>query len=174
MKKTSKIILTMLIFVMVPIILFILVTSRASLLFGIRSFVVLTGSMEPKVHVASMVITAPASSYNTGDIITFNRGNITVTHRIVGIKNGKFQTKGDANNITDPLLVSKSAVIGKDYLIIPFAGRFTEFVKTVPGFIIFIALPILIYIGFELQTIKKEIEKQTEKRIRKQYEAKEV
>lgn len=159
---------------LIPIALFVLVTSRTSVIFGLRTFTVLTGSMEQKIPVASMVITVPSSSYKVGNIITFNRGNITVTHRIVAMKGNMFQTKGDANKTADPQLVSKSSVIGKDYLIIPYIGRFTEFIKTIPGFMIFIFIPIFIFIGFELVSIKKEIEKQTEIRIRKEYEHAEV
>jgi signal peptidase I len=162
--------LAIIIFAIVPIVLFILITSRSPIIFGIRSFVVQTGSMEPKIHVASIVFTKPLLAYQTGDIITFNRGNITFTHRIAGIKNNQYQTKGDANNITDPQTVSKSKIIGKDFIIIPYIGRISEFLKTIPGYLIFIVLPILLFIAFELLRIKKEIEKQVEARIRKQFE----
>ena len=157
------------IYILIPIVLYVLITSRTSIFFGNRTFTVLTGSMEPKIHVASIVMTAPASSYKVGDIISFTRGNITVTHRIVAIKGNMFQTKGDANKVADPQLVNKLAIIGKDFLIIPYIGRFTEFIKTVPGFIIFIVLPTFIYIGFEIKTIKTEWEKEIEKKLLKKF-----
>jgi len=173
MKKTAKIfntIIAMFIFTIIPVVLFLLITSRSSVLFGVRTYTVLTGSMVPQIPVLSMVLSVPQPSYQIGNIITFNRGSITVTHRIVGMKNGEFQTRGDANSIADPELVPHSMVIGKDVLIVPYIGKFTEFLKTVPGFAIFIAVPILIFIGFELMNMKKEIEKQTEIRVRKQLE----
>src|SRR6185437_10678354 len=145
-----KTIIIIFIFALMPIVLFLLISSRSSILFGLRTFTVLTGSMEPRIHVASMVIVAPAASYALGDIITFNRGSITVTHRIAGMKNGAFITKGDANKIADPQLVSPKDIIGKDYVIIPVVGRFTEFLKTPLGFSIFIGLPTIIFVGFEL------------------------
>lgn len=153
------------IFILIPIILFVLITSRTSLLFGIRSFVVLTGSMEPQVHVGSMVFTIPQNSYGVGDIITFKRGEISITHRIAGIINNQFRTKGDANKSPDPQMVSQSVIIGKDFLIIPYFGKFTNFIKTVPGFLLFIVLPALIFIGFEAKTIKEEWEKEIEKKL---------
>jgi len=172
--NTLKTIIAVFIFTFIPIVLFLLITSQSSVLLGLRSYTVLTGSMVPRIPILSMVFVKPESSYQVGDIITFNRGDITVTHRIHAIVNGEFQTKGDANKVADPELVKKSAVIGKDFMIVPYIGKLTQFLKTVQGFIIFIAIPILVFIGFELMNIKKEIEKQTEIRVRKQIEAQQV
>jgi len=158
------------IYLLIPVVLFVLITSRTGIIYGLRTFTVLTGSMVPEIPIGSMVFTVPQSVYRRGDIITFNRGNITITHRIVSMKQGKFQTKGDANTIADPQLVQVSDVIGKDYFILPYIGRFTEFLKTIFGFTLCIVLPVLLYIAFELHAIKKEIEKQVEARVRKQYE----
>lgn len=158
------------IYMIIPVVLFLLITSRTGIIYGLRTFTVLTGSMTPAIPVGSMVLTVPQSVYDTGDIITFNRGSITITHRIVGIQNGQLQTKGDANTIADPQLVQMSTVIGKDYFILPYVGRFTEFLKTIFGFLLCVVLPVLLYIAFELHAIKKEIEKQVETRVRKQYE----
>jgi len=169
--KIIKTIIAVFIFTIIPIVLFLLITSRTSLLFGLRSYTVLTGSMVPRIPILSMVLVRPLPTYAVGDIITFNRGDITVTHRIAAIKNGDFQTKGDANKVADSELVNKSDVIGEDFLIIPYIGKFTQFLKSVPGFIIFIAIPILLFIGLELMSIKKEIEKQTEIRVRRQIES---
>jgi signal peptidase I len=166
-----KTIITGFIFTIIPVVLFLLITSRTSFLFGLRSYTVLTGSMVPRIPVLSMVFVKPQHSYQIGEIITFNRGDITVTHRIHAIHNDEFVTKGDANKIADPDLVPQSQIIGEDVLIVPYIGKFTEFLKSVPGFIIFIALPILVFIGFELMNIKKEIERQTEIRVRKQFES---
>ena len=171
MFKTLKIIFSTVIFILIPIVLFLLITSRSSLVFGIRSYDVLTGSMEPTIHVGSLIFSMPAPTYQIGDIITFKRGDITVTHRIYGIKDNVFQTKGDANKAVDPEPLIRSNIIGKDIFIIPYLGRVTSFVKTIPGFIIFIAIPILIFIGFEIKTFKKEWEREVEKKILKKIEA---
>jgi signal peptidase I len=168
--KILKIIFSTLIFLLIPIVLFLLITSRSSILFGIRSYDVLTGSMEPTIHVGSMIFSRPSASYQKGDIITFNRGNITVTHRIFSVDKGSFRTKGDANNAVDPQIVYPGSIIGKDVVIIPNFGKFTSFFKTIPGFIIFIALPILIFIGFETRTFKKEWEKEVEKKLLRKLE----
>jgi signal peptidase len=163
MKKFLQIIVSIFFFILFGTVVFTLVSSRFSV-YGYHAYNVMTGSMIPVIPVGSLVL-VHQGSYAVGDIITFNRGNITVTHRIHAIKNGQFQTKGDANDAIDPELVNKNDVIGEDLLIIPFIGKFVDYLKTAPGFIIFVAIPILIYIAFEIRFIKKEFEKEIEKKV---------
>jgi len=167
MKKFLKLITSIVLYSALIIVLFLFISSRFPLIFGLRSFDVLTGSMEPKIHVGSLVITKPASTFKIGEIITFNRGSITVTHRIAGLKDGKFITKGDANKIADSELVKQSDIIGQDAIIIPYFGKFITFLKTAPGFTIFIVLPTLIFIFFQIIEFKREWEKEVEKKVLK-------
>ena len=167
MNILHKGILALVVFIVLPVILFVLITSRTSLILGIRSFDVLTGSMEPAVHVGSMIFTAPQFSYKSGDIITFKRGDITITHRIVGMEKNQYLTKGDANKSEDPQHVLTSDVIGRNVLTIPYFGKLTSFIKTIPGFFFLVVLPTLLFIGFEARTIKEEWEKEIEKKLLK-------
>lgn len=169
MKKALKIILAAFIFLVIPAVVFLLITSHSGILGGIRSYDVMSGSMEPVLHVGSMVFTRPAISYQVGDIITFKRGNITVTHRINETKNSEFITKGDANNSPDPQSVSLSQIIGRNFLVVPNIGKLTNFVKTVPGFILFIGIPVLIYIIFEINVIKNEFKKEIRKKVLREF-----
>ena len=166
MKKIISIILQTIFFTVIAIVCLTLLSSRFAVL-GLRSYTVVTGSMEPKIHVGSVVFTFPSKIYSVGQIITFNRGKISVTHRITAIKNEQYQTKGDANKVEDVGLVNKANVIGKDILIVPELGKFTAFLKTIPGFLLFIFLPMILYILLEARVIKKEWEKEIEKRILK-------
>lgn len=166
LKQITNLLLGVLIFSLVPVVLFIFVTSRSPILYGIRSFVVVTGSMTPALPVGSMVFTFPKSTYNIGEIITFKRGSITVTHRILDIKEGKFITKGDANNSSDAQIVSKSEIIGHDVAVVPFIGRLTGFIKTPLGFGLLLGIPTLLFVLFEAWQMKKEWEKIIEKRVR--------
>ena len=166
LKQITNLLLGVLIFSLVPVVLFIFVTSRSPILYGIRSFVVVTGSMTPALPVGSMVFTFPKSVYNIGEIITFKRGNITVTHRIHDIKDGKFITKGDANNSSDAQIVSKAEIIGHDVAVVPFIGRLTGFIKTPLGFGLLLGIPTLLFVLFEAWQMKKEWEKIIEKRVR--------
>ncbi|MCL5438794.1 MAG: signal peptidase I [Patescibacteria group bacterium] len=169
--KIVQNILIVLVLVILPLIFFILITSKWPIILGIRSYTVLTGSMQPSIPIGAIVFTKP-TDYKIGDIISFQRNSIVVTHRVVNVlekQNNKisYRTKGDANDSKDSELVSNSLVVGKVMFTLPFLGRFISYLKTVPGFIIFIVLPTIIFVGFELYEIKKEFEKQIEKKLLK-------
>ncbi len=151
-------------FITIFLIGFTLVTSRFGII-DIHSYTVVTGSMRPKLPIGSVVFTIPAKNYEVGNIITFRRGNISVTHRIVDIKNGRYVTKGDANNAADPQMVVKENIVGRDFLIIPYLGKFTNFLKTIPGFILFLGIPILLHVFLEAKIIKEEWEREIEKKV---------
>ena len=87
-------------------------------LLGMKSFAVLSGSMEPKIPVGSIVFVdeVEPATIQTGDIITYNfSGNTMVTHRVVGvdIENQSIITKGDANEVEDGAPVAFAQVVGK-------------------------------------------------------------
>lgn len=89
-------------------------------IFGYKSFVILTGSMEPNLNPGDMIFTKKANenSLKIGDIITFQTTSTTstTTHRIVDIitQEGKtyYQTKGDNNNSNDTDLVPFENIVG--------------------------------------------------------------
>lgn len=167
-KESTSIILTALMFTVLPILVFTLI-SRTNLLPGFHSYTVLTGSMSPLIPVGSVVYVYKSDAYSYGDIISFERGKINVTHRIVGIskKDGQtfYQTKGDANGTSDNELVPANNITGELLFHFPYIGKFEAFIRTVPGFILFIGLPTIGFILSELWNIKKEIERETEKRV---------
>ena len=89
-------------------------------LFGYKSFVILTGSMEPNLKPGDMIFAKNAIKENlkVGDVITFrqNGTSSTTTHRIIDIieEDGKtyFKTKGDNNNSEDNDLVPYEDIVG--------------------------------------------------------------
>lgn len=174
MKVFKKIIhtkLAILVFILLPLVVFTLVTSKSNIFGGIRSFVVLTGSMEPTIQTGSIVYVKSYPSYNKGEIISFtNKSNQTITHRISNVnkENGitTYQTKGDANNTTDKDIVNNSNIIGKQIFSVPYIGRIVGFLQTPTGFAIFIVIPTLLFIGFELWNIKKEIDRHIDRRVK--------
>lgn len=121
-----------------------------------HSRTVLTGSMEPKIPKGSVVINQWADQKNlkVGDVITYRHPSdskiMYVTHRIVKIdKTGllwRFETKGDANPASDFGLITQAGTEGKVILMIPLIGYLIEFFKSPVGFIVLIALPLLIFI----------------------------
>lgn len=183
-KSTFEYSIYAVIFILIPIIAFTLVTSRTPALLGLQSFTVLSGSMSPGIPTGSVVYTQKTTEVGVGDVITFERKGVNVTHRIIDTvdKNGKavsalvsplpgapaevfYKVKGDANNAADSDLVSKDKIVGKVLFNIPAFGKYASYLKTIPGFLIFIILPTLIFVGLELWNIKKEIEKSTERKV---------
>lgn len=129
-----------------------------------KIYSVVSGSMEPAIHVGSIVVSQPQKNYKVGDIITFaplgaKKGD-TVTHRIYSEKtqNGQtyFETKGDANNAPDTELIPVSSVLGKEAIEIPLIGYPISYAKTRDGLIILIIIPATIIIYSELLSIKNE------------------
>ena len=134
--------------------------------FGRQTLIVRSGSMEPTIKTGDLVIIAPSSSFQKGDIITFKNPqnpNILVTHRITSINKKEgittYQTKGDANKALDNFTVSPQNVIGKaDYSIMQ-VGKLLAFSKTKNGFLTFAAIPATFVIFLEISNIFKEIKK---------------
>ena len=64
-------------------------------------FNVISGSMEPKIPVGSLIIVEPreASQVEEGEVIAFMSNGSVITHRVVENLSfeGEFVTKGDAN-----------------------------------------------------------------------------
>lgn len=97
--------------------------------FGVSSYAVLTGSMEPSIPVGSVVYAKATdpSLLSEGDVIVFydGRNEIPVTHRVVEnqTSEGQVITKGDANDSNDITPIYYHNIIGKVVLHIPFLGR---------------------------------------------------
>jgi len=109
--------------------------------FGWRLDAVLSGSMEPELKVGSIVITRPvqAEDISTGDVVTFRSptSDLPIVHRVVASEDGSFfQTKGDANEIADPLAVPAQDIVGKVCFHIPYLGYVANFVKTPFGIVL--------------------------------------
>ncbi len=87
--------------------------------FGYKPFIVLSGSMEGKIHKGDLIITKmiDPNVLKTGDIIAFRDVENTVTtHRIIDVVENKgtkkFITKGDNNSTQDRNLVALDDVEG--------------------------------------------------------------
>jgi signal peptidase len=122
--------------------------------------------MQPAIPVGSVIFTQKKNLYKKGDIISFKRGNITITHRIVNATKEKtFITKGDANQSNDKTTVLQQDILGRQVFTLPYLGRFLLFLKTGPGFLTFVIFPAVLFIISEFYIIKKEIEKELEKKL---------
>lgn len=123
-KKAANIAISCITAVLVVFLGYIMICSargKAVSVFGSSVLTVVTGSMEPSLHVGDYIIVkkTPPEKLLTDDIISFYsedediKGKI-VTHRIVGRDSeGNFITKGDANNISDHKAVRPDQIVGK-------------------------------------------------------------
>ena len=115
-------------------------------LFGFSYAVVVSGSMEPALHVNDMILfqKLDESEYEVGDIIVYVRGTgedtILITHRIVSIDGGSLVTMGDANKgIPDPK-IGFSSVVGRVVFRIPGIGHVVSVLRTRKGMTVSVAL----------------------------------
>ncbi len=135
-------------------------------IFGYKAFIVLSDSMngdesKPETHYFSagdLVLSKEVdpATLQPGDIITFQSidpdhyGEI-ITHKIREVTTDDtgahgFVTYGTTTDTNDPTVVTDSFVLGKYQFHIPAVGKFFQFLKTTPGYIICILVPFLILI----------------------------
>ena len=150
-KLLENIIFTVLMIIIVSLIVITAqarVMGREPSLLGHRIYIVETGSMLPEIKIDSMIIVREmgAEKINIGDIITYygHSGENKITHRVVAIENNGeyFITRGDANNVDDPLPVTEENLIGKVIFHIPYIGLLFKFItnKVVLSIIISITI----------------------------------
>lgn len=128
--------------------------------FNYRLFTVVSGSMEPSYEIGDVLIAKEkeASKIEIGDTISYlgsigQFSDIVITHRVIDIdvKDGKyyFHTKGDANLIEDPLVVSEDKLYGVVIYKANLLSNVYRLVATQTGMFIFVVIPILYIIGSE-------------------------
>lgn len=128
-------------------------------IFGYKAFIVLSDSMSATDFNAGdlvLVKEVEPSSLQVGDIISYqstgneNYGEV-VTHKIRKLTtdeagNPGFITYGTTTGKDDESIVTYPFVLGKYQTRLPGVGRFFQFLKTTPGYIVCIFLPFLLLI----------------------------
>lgn len=112
-------------------------------IFGIKPYVVISGSMETNIKIGSVSFINtryPYEKIKVGDIIAFKRDSIFATHRVVEITDEGFKTKGDANNTVDGKIVSQEEYVGKNIFSIPKIGYVIQATQTKAGKVILITI----------------------------------
>lgn len=109
--------------------------------FGVGAAVVLSGSMEPQLHTGDLLIIARQETYELGDVVVYQSGSITVTHRIIALTETEATTKGDANDSSD-LPILRSQIKGRVVLAVPWIGYVVSAVKTPAGTLLLLALAV--------------------------------
>ena len=115
----------------------------------IRPYVVVSGSMEPAIHVQSVCFVnenIPLDRIEPGDIISFRMDNMLVTHRVTAVSDGTCTTKGDANNVEDATSVTASNYVGKTVFVVPNVGAVMILLHTTWGRIAAGVILILLFV----------------------------
>ena len=182
--KIANIITTIILIIAVIITAYVMICTARNKpvnIFGKTVLKVVTGSMEPSIHVDEYIVVekTDTSALEKNDIIAFYSEQtdiygMLVTHRIVDITDdGTFITKGDANNISDEVAVRPEKIVGK------YTGkaRFFIWVATFASprkiLMIFVIIPVAYVFLLELRSLAKvgkelKGDKKKEAEIRKQ------
>lgn len=108
--------------------------------FGFSWAVILSGSMEPEISLDDIIVNKAQDSYQVGDVITFENGSSLTTHRIVGVSEKGFITKGDANNTEDTAPVPQEQILGRVIFSVPKVGLVLGNLKTPLGMLCLVLL----------------------------------
>ena len=110
-----------------------------------------------------------ATNVKRDDVISFFdptvSNNTVVTHRVTEVtkNNGMlgFYTKGDANTNKDKAFVPYTKFIGKySGTRYPGLGNFCMWLKSVPGIIVCVGIPLLLFVGYDILRSRRYAKKQ--------------
>ncbi len=128
----------------------ILFPNKTPSFFGIKTYIIISGSMEPNMNIGDIVVVknTKQKALKKGDIISFRENQSIITHRINEVLklDGeiKYRTKGDKNNICDSELVKYENIEGKVILRLPKVGKLILFLQKRKA-IIFLFIGFYIY-----------------------------
>ena len=132
-------------------------------IFGIEIYGILTGSMDPACPTGSLVYVKSVNpeSLQEKDIVTFQIGNLVITHRVVknDVQKEELITKGDANNANDIQPVAYKQIKGKVALTVPLLGYLALRLNSAAGIsvcVIILALGLMLWVLGDMMSIKKK------------------
>ncbi len=111
--------------------------------FSYTVFQIGSNSMAPTITTNDLILVKISKKIDVDDIITFEDGNVLVTHRVISKTGSGFITKGDANNERDKQITS-SQVVGKVVKIFPNMGVWFKVITT-PKIIIMICFTLFMF-----------------------------
>lgn len=140
---------------------------------GIFPMIILTDSMEPVFSSGDLIVchTIDADAIKEGDIICFydpaGNGTTTVTHRVTKVTTDEsgalaWETKGDANNTEDSMLVPAENLVGIYQRHISGLGNIAMFIQTTQGLILCVICPIILLVAYDV--IRRRIYEKAKKK----------
>lgn len=128
---------------------------------GLFPMIILTDSMTPEFSSGDLIIcqTAKAEDIQEGDIICFydpaGNGTTTVTHRVTKVTADDsgalaWETKGDANNTGDSMLVPADNLVGLYRRHFAGLGNIAMFMQTTQGLILCVICPIILLVAYDV------------------------
>ena len=124
---------------------------RVPSIFGYSSLIVSTGSMNGfDMNEGDLIIIKDTGDYKIGEIVTFfqDGDDIPTTHRIYNIdEDGKWVTRGDANNSKDKRSITSDEIIGEVVLVIPYVGTFIDWAVEGGGLIYIVGIFLILGLG---------------------------
>jgi signal peptidase I len=117
------------------------------------------GSMEPSIHLGSVVIVDRAARTPAiGTAAAFRDGTgAIVTHRVIAIDAAGYETKGDANVHADLGRRAKDEVYGSVLLTVPYAGYVLHLLHQPIVFLILLLATGGVLVVGELRSIRSEL-----------------
>ena len=93
-------------------------------LVGFAPVAVASDSMAPALIRGDLVVsdTDGFEELPEGVVVVFDNGERSIVHRVVGIEEDGYVTKGDANATVDGAIVAPHSVTGVAVMLVPFAG----------------------------------------------------
>lgn len=165
MSKVCNILSTLILAVLLILALLFIIP----MIFGYTELAVLSGSMEPNIHVGSIVYvdkSVKGEDLEVGDVVTYSLNSGTyVTHRVISLDDaaGVMVTQGDANNTPDGE-IEYSKVVGRVKFHLPYLGYITTNIRTSKGIMIITALVVVIILLNFLPTLAGASKKDEKKK----------
>ena len=119
-------------------------------IFGYKTYKITTDSMTPSINAGDVIIVKKVQEekLQVGDVITFQKQDKVITHRITNIEeqDGKkvYTTKGDNNNLEDNETIEYANIEGKNVLTIPKLGYIINMLENQIVFLLIILILLIL------------------------------
>lgn len=129
-------------------------------LFGLGFYEIVSGSMEPEIHVGDVLVgkRADVDSVKEGDVILFRYGDIIIAHKLLSVNgDGTVTTHGIANPEGANETVPVGDILARKVLRLPGLGYVVNFIRSPYGFLLLIVLPVGAFIIFETVSLTRRL-----------------